>query len=137
MAVNNVQYYAYQVDFNSETYDKSAGGPLEVTETENPNVLADKTGSAKFPTFNRAVGFQPTVFIKMRDIESVPTRDAKSSLVCYAETQTGNRKRTYLNMVFQGKDATVPHAAPGETVLRFDHESADGTTEWYSDSAVS
>jgi hypothetical protein len=136
MAVNNVQYYPYQITFNSATYDKAAGGPLEVTESENPEVISDMTGNATLPTFVKAVGYRPSVFVKLRDIESVPTRGATSDLVCYTTTATGNRKRTYADMVFIGKDASIVRAQPGETVLRFDHESDDGTTEWYADSAV-
>jgi len=136
MAVNSVQYYAASVTFNSVTYDKTSGGPLEVTEAENPNVMSDKTGDAVYPTFTKAVGYQPTVFVKMRDIESVPTRGASSSLeVVYTEA-SGQRKRTYATMIYVGKDASLVHAAPGETVLRFDHQSADGTSEWFSDGAV-
>jgi hypothetical protein len=138
MSVNNTQYFPYKITFGSGvTYDKSNGGVLEVTHTENPQVLSDKTSESVMPTCTIPVGYQPSVFVKLRDIEKVPVKGTKETLIAFSKTTSGNRSRTYANMIFIGSDSSVTHGMPGEVVLRFDLQSADGTTTaWFTDAAV-
>lgn len=136
MSVPDVPYFPYKVEFNTKTWDKSQGGPLEITASANPEVISDMTGDAVLPTFTKRVGGKPVVFLKVRDREHGLTENDKYDLKCYVTENSGNRLRTYKTMVFIGEDDSLVRAQPGETVLRFDHESADGTTKWYADSAV-
>lgn len=133
MAVNNVFYYANSAAFNSVTYDKSSGGPIEVTQSENSNVVASRSGAAILPTAVKVVERTPSVFVKLQDITVRPTIGTKASLVVIFTYNGGTKTRTYSNMVFVGQDHTQIKSQPGETVLRFDHESSDGTTDWYAD----
>lgn len=126
-------YYANSVAFNSVTYDKTSGGPLEVTQSENPTVVATRTGAAILPLAIKVVERTPSVFVKLQDLTIRPTIGTKASLVAIFTYNGGTKTRTYANMVFTGQDHTQIKSQPGETVLRFDHESADGTTDWFTD----
>lgn len=119
-----------QFTFNSVTYDKTSGGPLDCIINDNAINVSDRTGDANYPMAVAVTDIDPTVFIKMRDLTLNITRGTKGNLVVTVKTPTGNKVGTMATMVYVGLDTNQVRANPGEIVLKFVHESAGGTAQW-------
>ena len=124
--------YLQQFTFNTVTYSKTSGGPLDLIINENPQHVADRTGDAQYPTFVGITDIDPVVFVKMRDVASLPTRGAKSDLVATVSDGSTTKTITLSDMVYIGVETNIVRASPGEIVLQFVHQSDDGSTNWMS-----
>ncbi|MFQ5409537.1 MAG: hypothetical protein ACE5FI_14095 [Anaerolineales bacterium] len=131
MAVTTTLYLS-QFTFNAVTYTKTLGGPLDLIINENAQQVADRTGDAQYPTFVAVTDIDPVVFVKMRDVASLPTRGANSDLVATISDGNATKTLTLSTMTYIGVETNIVRASPGEIVLQFVHESADGSTNWMS-----
>jgi len=125
--------YLSQFTFNSVTYSKTSGGPLDLIINENVQNVSDRTGDAKYPMAVALTDVDPIVFIKMRDTSLNVAKGTSGNLVATVKKGDGTTKvATMTNMVYAGLDTNQVRANPGEIVLKFIHESSDGTSNWIS-----
>jgi hypothetical protein len=126
-----VTIYPTSVAYNSVTYDKSSGGPLQVMISFGGNPLPDWTGDAFYAEFNAAVNGFCNVGVMLRAPNVILVPNTKASLVCIFGGKSGGTTMTltFTNMVyFNASPIQQGRGTPGSIMLNFGHESGDGTT---------
>ena len=129
MALPTTTYYLTSFVWNSVTFDKSAGGTLELRFEHEGEPLEGRTGDDLYATFLAIVDHKVRVTLRMRDVKQTQTPGAASSgITATLKSASGAPTLTFATMKLFAVRASQGRASLGDVELVFAHVSADGST---------
>lgn len=125
-----ITFKCSSVSWNSNNWSSTDGGPIEVSYTHTGNVIENRVGDNEWATVIGTPNKSCVATVTLREVKQTLDLDGVAAdLVMVVAGRVGvSSTITLKSMVLVDVSSSQRRGEFGAVILRFNHESADGTT---------